>query len=76
VDRRGLAPRDAAVRARVLKQRDLHPLLPDLTILNLEDLGMSQVEPRRGPLAAIVQSASDGPVVRPRWHPFSTVPTG
>jgi hypothetical protein len=46
VDRRGLASRDAAVRARVLKQRDLNPLLPDLTILNLEDLGMSQVEPR------------------------------
>jgi hypothetical protein len=44
----GFAPRDAAVRARVLKQRDRHPVLPDLIMLNLEDLGMSQVEPRRG----------------------------
>ena len=76
--RRGLAPRprDAAVRARVSKQRDRHPVLPDQTMLNLEDLGMSQVEPRRGPFAAIAAPASDGPVVRRRWIPSSTAPTG
>ena len=62
--RRGLAPRprDAAVRARVSKQRDRHLVLPDQTMLNLEDLGMSQVEPRRGPFAAIA-----APHVTDRW---------
>ena len=56
--RRGLAPRprDAAVRARVSKQRDL-------TMLNLEDLGMSETEPRRQPPAAIAAPASNGPVI-------------
>jgi hypothetical protein len=63
--RRGLAPRprDAAVPARVFERRDRRPVLPDLTMLNLEDLGMSQVEPRHRPLAAIAAPASDGPVV-------------
>ena len=58
-----LGPRDAAVRARVSKQGVRHSVLPDLTMLNLEDLRMSQIEPRRRPLAAIAAPASDGPVV-------------
>jgi hypothetical protein len=32
-------------------------------MLNLEDLGMSEIEPRRQPLAAIAAPASDGPVI-------------
>ena len=47
----------------VFSKRDRRPVLPDLTMLNLEDLGMSQVEPRHRPLAAIAAPASDGPVV-------------
>jgi len=39
-----LGPRDAAVRARVSKQGVRHSVLPDLTMLNLEDLGASQIE--------------------------------
>ena len=65
IDVAGLAPRprDAAVRARVSKTRDRRLMLPDLIMLNLEDLRMSQIEPRRRPLAAIAAPASDGPVV-------------
>ena len=44
------------MRARVSKQRDL-------TMLNLEDLGMSEIEPRRQPPVAIAAPASDGPVI-------------
>jgi hypothetical protein len=32
-------------------------------MLNLKDLGMSQIEPRRRPPAAIAPPASDGPMV-------------
>jgi hypothetical protein len=38
-------------------------LLPDLRMLNLENLGMRQVAIRDRPLAAIAAPASDGPVV-------------
>jgi hypothetical protein len=41
-----------------------------LTMLNLEDLGMSEIEPRRRALAAIAAPASDGPVVA---SPMETV---
>ena len=58
-----LAPRDAAVRARVSKQGVRHSVLPDLTMLNLEDLGMSQFEPRPGLFGAIAAPAFDGPVI-------------
>jgi hypothetical protein len=51
-------------------KRDRRPVLPDLTMLNLEDLGMSEIEPRRRPLAAIAAPASDGPVVA---SPMETV---
>ena len=44
------------------RTRDRRPVLPDLTMLNLEDLGMSQVEIRDRPLAAIAAPASDGPL--------------
>jgi hypothetical protein len=57
-------PREAAVRARVSKQRDL-------TMLRLEDLGMSEIEPQRWPLAAITAPASDGPVVASRMETVS-----
>ena len=43
----------------------------DLTMLKLEDLGMSEIEPRRWPLAAITAPASDGSVVA---SPMETVP--
>ena len=48
---------------RVSKQRDL-------TMLNLEDLGMSEVEPRRRPLAATTAPASEAMVA----SPMETVP--
>jgi hypothetical protein len=32
-------------------------------MLNPEDLGMSEIEPRRQPLAAIAEPAPDGPVI-------------
>ena len=38
----------------------------DLTMLNLEDLGMSEIEPRRQPLAAIAAPAPDDQWSRPR----------
>ena len=49
---------------RVSKQRDL-------TMLKLKDLGMSEIEPRRRPLAAITAPASEGPVVA---SPIETMP--
>ena len=51
-------------RARASKQRDP-------TMLNLENLGMSQIEPWRRPLAVIAVPASDRPVVA---SPIETLP--
>ena len=42
-----------------------------LTMLRLEDLGMSEIEPQRWPLAAITAPASDGPVVASRMETVS-----
>jgi hypothetical protein len=40
-------------------------------MLKLEDLGMSEIEPQRWPLAAITAPASDGPVVAFRMETVS-----